>query len=215
MNLTVTERVQRVIDEGADLYWILDVSEDCTDEELRKAYKRLAGIHHPDKETGDEVTFKLIKQAYDVLSDPASRALYDETGSITTQQESGTARDFIMQGVNAIINQEGVDLEHIDLVETIRVSIVNDKHNCEMVIAKVERKLNKFKKHKKRAKSKLISSVFEKNIKQLTGELDTHNKNKRMLSVAEKLIGKCVYEYEVAPIPEFTGTFTTTGPTVW
>ncbi|XP_020583835.1 dnaJ homolog subfamily B member 1-like [Phalaenopsis equestris] len=69
---------------GMDYYNILRVNRNATNEECRKAYRRLAMIWHPDKHRGDkqvaEAKFKEISEAYDVLSDPKKRAIYDEYG---------------------------------------------------------------------------------------------------------------------------------------
>lgn len=58
---------------GADYYKILKLHRNCSDDDLKKAYKRLAMRWHPDKNSaaGAEAKFKQISEAYDVLSDPA------------------------------------------------------------------------------------------------------------------------------------------------
>ena len=60
-----------------DYYKILGLSKDARPEDIRKAYKRLAIKHHPDKAKGDkkvaEEKFKEISEAYQVLSDPKKR----------------------------------------------------------------------------------------------------------------------------------------------
>ncbi|KAM4809616.1 dnaJ homolog subfamily C member 21 [Rhinophrynus dorsalis] len=62
-------------------YEVLGVSRDCTDDDLKKAYRKLALRWHPDKnlENAEEAAeqFKLIQAAYDVISDPQERAWYD------------------------------------------------------------------------------------------------------------------------------------------
>lgn len=69
---------------GVDYYNILKVSRSATDEDLKRAYKRLAMVWHPDKNPRNkkeaEARFKQISEAYDVLSDPHKRQIYDQFG---------------------------------------------------------------------------------------------------------------------------------------
>jgi curved DNA-binding protein len=65
-----------------DFYEILDVPRTATQDEIQKAYRKLARQHHPDvnKDPGAEDRFKEISEAYDVLSDPQTRRRYDAFG---------------------------------------------------------------------------------------------------------------------------------------
>lgn len=64
-----------------DYYKILGVPRDASEEEIKKAYRRLAHKYHPDK-GGDEKKFKEINEAYQVLSDKEKRAQYDKFGRV-------------------------------------------------------------------------------------------------------------------------------------
>lgn len=61
------------------LYEVLGVSKSASQSEVKKAYMMLAKKEHPDK-GGDPEKFKVISKAYEVLSDPQKRAIYDEHG---------------------------------------------------------------------------------------------------------------------------------------
>jgi DnaJ-class molecular chaperone len=74
-----------------DLYKILRLDKNASLEEIRRSYKDLSKIHHPDK-GGDEEMFKKVNRAAEILSDPEKRQTYDLTGS--TQEGGGGGASF-------------------------------------------------------------------------------------------------------------------------
>ncbi|MCK5920328.1 MAG: DnaJ domain-containing protein, partial [Methylococcales bacterium] len=75
-----------------DFYEILGVAKNASGAELKKAYRRLAMKHHPDRNPDDgaaEAKFKEAKEAYEILSDSQKRAAYDQFGHAGVDPQSG------------------------------------------------------------------------------------------------------------------------------
>lgn len=65
-----------------DFYKVLGVARGASDEEIKKAYRKLAHEHHPDKAGGSEAKFKEVNEAYQVLGNKEKRAQYDKFGTV-------------------------------------------------------------------------------------------------------------------------------------
>ena len=77
-----------------DYYQVLNVQKNASEEELKKAYRRLAMKYHPDRNPDNkqaEENFKEVKEAYEILSDPQKRAAYDQFGHAGIDDTMGGA----------------------------------------------------------------------------------------------------------------------------
>ena len=90
-----------------DYYEILEVSRDATGTEIKKAYRKLAIKYHPDKNPGDkeaEEKFKLINEAYEVLSKEDKRQIYDQYGKEGLERQGAGFHANSMDDIMDIFN---------------------------------------------------------------------------------------------------------------
>ncbi len=99
--------------EKRDYYEVLGVSKDATDEQLKKAYRKLAKKYHPDANLDNkkeaEKKFKEVNEAYETLSDPQKRKMYDQFGPDGPQGFGGAGGPFGGQGGYYTYNGSGFD----------------------------------------------------------------------------------------------------------
>ncbi len=85
-----------------DYYEVLGVNKSATDDELKKAYRKLAKKYHPDANQDNkaeaEAKFKEVNEAYENLSDPQKRRMYDQFGTVDPQGFGGAGGPFGGQG---------------------------------------------------------------------------------------------------------------------
>lgn len=110
-----------------ELYAVLGVREDATQDDIRQAYRRRAKVLHPDR-GGDPDDFDALSRAHDTLGDPQRRARYDATGDVRgseTQPPESTRMMVILSQIiqNVVCGQEGKnetpDVRTMDVVEAI------------------------------------------------------------------------------------------------
>jgi curved DNA-binding protein CbpA len=149
-----------------NLYDILGLSKNATFEEIKSKYKSLAQQHHPDK-GGDPELFKEIKNAYEVLSDPANRKKYDTTGhyesfaSIRDQALEQLSRLFfnIIPNINADIDDLILIMKNESRKE--RENVNHNINTCNGYILKLNKIINKIK--KKNNQSENLLKMFAEN----------------------------------------------------
>ncbi|KAG9005081.1 hypothetical protein FRB93_009950 [Tulasnella sp. JGI-2019a] len=104
-----------------DYYALLEVSEDATQDEIRKSFRKLALLHHPDKNPGDidgaTKKFATLQQAYEVLSDEQERAWYDNhRASLEPEPDMEAMFEDIRRGTTSgrrRMRDSGLQVNHI------------------------------------------------------------------------------------------------------
>ena len=97
-----------------DYYELLGVQKTASEDEIKKAFHKLAHKYHPDK-GGDEKKFKEINEAYQVLSDKTKRAQYDQYGRVFDQGQPGGEQGFNWAWGNRSQTEDGVEFDFGDI----------------------------------------------------------------------------------------------------
>lgn len=133
---------------GFDPYKMLGLKRDATRTQVRRAYLIMAKRHHPDK-GGDPERFNAAKRAYDILSDPARRKKFDETGDAEEPRHDNPLGP--VMGVIAGVLDEVLDAlgdtppSSIDLIQAIMVRIVSHLKQDEVALVGIRKSLARLK----------------------------------------------------------------------
>ena len=130
------------------LYEDLGVPKTADRATIKRTYRKKAQQLHPDRPGGDVNKFHAIQKAYDVLGDDARRAHYDAHGTDGQQDRPG----MLMQRLAALFMQlvESQDADRADLILLMREGLMNGKTKTKQDIAKLESKITKYERAKKR-----------------------------------------------------------------
>ena len=122
-----------------EYYNILNVTKESTQNEIKKAYRKLALKHHPDK-GGDPETFKKISIAYDTLSDPTKKELYDKYGEDGIKQNGNVhnPHDIFSMFFGGNNNFNNKPTKGKDVVHNLKVSL-EDIYNGRIMKISVNR----------------------------------------------------------------------------
>ena len=189
-------------------YTELDVPVDASLETIKQRYRTLAQMHHPDK-GGDEEIFKLIKLAYEILSDSIRRKQYDITGETTTTNAKDEALEKIIQILIFVVpnfNVDHGDLIHIAELETRNMlNLVNvDIGVTEGHISTLEKVLSKLR--IKTEGENILNGFIINQIKQKKQELVTFQHRVQVCNLMLEILKD--YEYGLRnlifepPVPE-------------
>ena len=130
----------------SDLYEVLGVKRDATQEQIKKAYKKLASKYHPDKNPDDPkatTMFQSIQEAYEILSDDEKRKRYDQTGEVNEQP---TKFDMAIKMLFDLYmhNVEKNNYKRKNYLKIVKRDLKTALQACEMDIKQVQEKIRKF-----------------------------------------------------------------------
>jgi DnaJ-class molecular chaperone len=196
-----------------DLYSVLGVAKDATQKDIKQAFKKLAGKHHPDREGGDEGKFKEIQKAYDILNNEDKRKRYDATGETGSDNIRQAALARIAEAINTLVQQNITRLDTVDIIGTLTSGISKDiKHNEEQIRVISER-LSFLNNNIKRATGDIIKGVFEDNIKAYNSTIEQAKRNIELCNEALSILEDCDYSYDIHNAIPSTGGYTSTTTT--
>lgn len=211
MNLVVTPNIDFNSDNP---YEVLGIEKNSLSPEIVQAYKKLCKIYHPDISKSREV-FDKIRSAYDILSNPENKKLYDDYGINANSEKDETtkrAMQIIGQAIAACINKRGIEnIYYFNPVEDITECVKADLYKIEDCLAKNKKQLSMFKtrgkgflkrlKINKKAKAPNLFKQF------MDGQIDhitvTIKQQERDLLVAKKMLELLEdYSYEAEENPK-------------
>lgn len=193
-------------------YETLDINSDATDDEIKKKYRELAMIHHPDKK-GDENVFKEVAEAYGILADPVKKKYYDENGTKDNSKDPKLRAYQIISGLVMKFTEE--DNNMIDLIENIREDVDEQIQEYKDIRDDIEVAINVKKTIRDEMKKRnclknpgnfdnIILSTIEDAIKKLEAGLKLHNENN--LIETTEIIFEIMDYYEYNIYDKYTTT---------
>lgn len=188
------------------LYELLGVDPKAETAAIKKAYQKLAKVHHPDK-GGDPEKFLELQEAFEVLSDAERRLRYDTTGRADKSAVTpARVKNFIEQTIKTLIESKDPmgyrdDPTTNNFRDQILGSLVAARKQIKDMKFATQRKIEKATRMVERFKTKEgfdpVGDALRANLKSLQGELRTHEDALELSQEVERVMR--TYEYEVGP----------------
>ena len=197
-----------------DLYADLGIGRGASPEEIKRAHRKAAREHHPDR-GGDKSRFQAIQLAYDTLKDGERRRRYDETG----ETSGSTPPDMAVQMLGMIVDnligqmlQEGAPIDRLDMrqmmVDAVSQKLSEIKAERHRAIRSLEKagKLSRRWKRKRKAKGPdLIGETIRRRERDLKEALKRMGEAIEAWERAAKLLDDYEYEFEAPMARTSTG----------
>lgn len=185
-------------------YAILGVARADGAEDIKRAYRKLASIWHPDRNDSPEAKakFQEIQEAYDVLSDDAKRAEYDTTGTVKNSAGDNDALNFIRGKLMEIMEAPNVNIANIDIVREVKNSLLQERNRAVAFLADVEKRITKYTSAVSRMKSKRGENFLAA---MLQDELNKAGKMKEATESATRVLDRATeivndHEFDFTPM---------------
>jgi len=184
-----------------NLYDVLNVTSDATQNEIKKAYRKRMMEIHPDKNGGAQhIDHDPVQHAYDVLSDPERRKRYDETGddgdaTSLIEQARNKVSQYVMQYINSSYNEK-----YTNMASTIKQHIATERQGLDDIKVGSEKMAKKLAEIRKRLHTgdgsgfvEAMVADMEKKIADSKQELEGEY---RVLEEAERIAETIGYDVE-------------------
>lgn len=192
-----------------NLYDLLGIKNTASQDEIKKAYRKLSTKHHPDK-GGDAEKFKELVMAYNILFDEGKRKRYDlgETAENITKSTVSEDQETIQALLN-LFNQvivSPVDLDHMDIFDFMKKQIVQSKGSLNHSIRQEEAIISKFQRAIKRIKTDESVNIFEASANQVIKSRQEAIKNyQKIIRIGDGMIKLMeAYSYDIVLNPTFS-----------
>ncbi len=180
-------------------YDTLGVGADATPDEIKKGYRRAAARAHPDKDGGDTEQMAKVNRAYQVLSDPQTRAHYDQTGEDGAQDQGPDGPTALLMEVfsHAIDECDG------DILAYCTKHLNDAKEQMDARERQAKKSIEKLTKKRDRLRRKaggdnLFTSLIDAKLNEAQNEVDAAVRSRGLFDGALTLLK----EYESTYVPE-------------
>lgn len=179
-----------------EYYEILGVDNDATPDEIKKSYRKLAAIHHPDK-GGDEEIFKKISDAYEILSDSELREAYDNGNLEDALNKDNALVKRVLAIFEEVINWGGFVPDHMDLFKLMKENINDKELRMEQSLKEFENEIKNIKSIQKRIKkADILVQYLDNHVEDYTKNIESIKKEKGYLEEVRKFIEDFKYEVD-------------------
>ena len=211
-------------------YDLLGVEPDATPEDIKKAYRRLSMLYHPDRTNGDpdkEALFISIKQAYETLIDDAARAAYNQKGvgaqfSRTQQEAQAILSTMFAQKIESLVeNKKMFKTRYTYAVQSQVITVIKDiQRSVDVNKTKLGGQIKELKINREKVMEciddvafdgvgvnlyhKIISEMFkscESGIKDIEHQLEVNEEVQSMLEDYADKVEKLIADVEFKPEP--------------